>query len=211
MRTLAGLLFLFAQGVPAAAQAVEQVLAVPVSYGTLNQNDLALRVRNEEVEIRFIPLDPAVTRLLANDAFQSLRALVETKGRAIDSVASRAGVSAPGLALVSFFGLRPDTRFDPQTLTLLIRNRAFQPLGVIPISAKFTSQQLNAREQASAIYLFEEDIPVNDSFSLSYGALLSEDWQNKQPILDRERARVSARARSERADPRSERADTTTR
>jgi hypothetical protein len=209
MRTLAGLLFLFAQEVPAAAQAVEQILAVPVSYGTLNQNDLALRMRDEDVEVRFIPLDPTVTRLLANDAFQSLRALVETKSLAIDSVASRAGVSEPGLALVSFFGLRPDTRFDPQTLTLLIRNRAFQPLGVIPISGKFTSQQLNAREQASAIYLFEEDIPVNDSFSLSYGPLLSEDWQNKQPILDRERARVSARARSERAEPRSERADTT--
>jgi len=200
LRTCAGLLFLCAQAVPAAAQAVDQAQAAPVSYGTLNQNDLALRVRNEDVEIRFIPLDPLVTRLLANDAFQSLRSLVESKRRAIDSVASRAGVSEPGLALVSFFGLRPDTRFDPQTLTLLIRNRVFRPLGVIPISAKFTSQQLDAREQASAIYLFEEDIPVNDSFSLSYGALSSEDWQTKQSIIDRERARVSARARSERAD-----------
>lgn len=200
MRTLAGILFLCARALPVAAQAVTPAQSVPVSYGTLNQNDLALRVRNEDVEIRFIPLDPLVTRLLANDAFQSLRSLVESKRRAIDSVASRAGVSEPGLALVSFFGLRPDTRFDPQTLTLLIRNRVFRPLGVIPISAKFTSQQLNAREQASAIYLFEEDLPVNDSFSLSYGALSSEDWQTKQSTIDRERARVSARARSERAD-----------
>ncbi|MEO7137178.1 MAG: hypothetical protein ABI037_05650 [Gemmatimonadales bacterium] len=200
MRTFAALLFFFASTVPAAAQAAGQVQAVPVSYGTLNQNDLALRVQNEDLEIRFIPLDPRVTRLLANDAFQSLRSLVETKRRAIDSVASRAGVSVPGLALVSFFGLRPDTRFDPQTLTLLIRNRVFRPLGVIPISGKFNSQQLDAREQASAIYLFEEDIPVDDSFTLSYGTLVSDDWQNKQSILDRERARVSARARSERAD-----------
>jgi hypothetical protein len=201
MRTLAWLLCLFAAAVPAAAQAVEQVQAVPMSYGTLNQNDLALRVRNEDLEIRFIPLDPLVTRLLANDAFQSLRSLVETKRRAIDSVASRAGVNAPGLALVSFFGLRPDTRFDPQTLTLLIRNQVFRPLGVIPISANFTSQQLDAREQASALYLFEEDIPVNDSFSLSYADLQSEDWQTKQPRLDRERARVpGVRARSERTD-----------
>jgi len=200
MRTFAALLFFFAATVPAAAQAAGQVQAVPVSYGTLNQNDLALRVQNEDLEIRFIPLDPRVTRLLANDAFQSLRSLVETKRRAIDSVASRAGVSVPGLALVSFFGLRPDTRFDPQTLTLLIRNRVFRPLGVIPISAKFNSQQLDAREQASAIYLFEEDIPVDDSFTLSYGTLVSEDWQRKQPVLDRERARVAARARSERRD-----------
>jgi len=200
MRTLAGLLILLALADPAAAQAGQKVQAVPVSYGSLNQNDLSLRVRNEDVEIRFIPLDPLVTRLLANDAFQSLRSLVVTKRRAIDSVASRAGVTEPGLALVSFFGLRPDTRFDPQTLTLLIRNRVFRPLGVIPVSPKFTSQQLDAREQASAIYLFEEDIPVNDSFSLSYGSLTSEDWQNKQPILDRERARVSARAREQPRD-----------
>ena len=207
MRTLAGLLIHLALAAPAVAQAGEQVQAVPVSYGTLNQNDLALRVRNEDIEIRFIPLDPLVTRLLANDAFQSLRSLVVTKRRAIDSVAARAGVTDPGLALVSFFGLRPDTRFDPQTLTLLIRNRVFRPLGVIPISPKFTSQQLDAREQASAIYLFEEDIPVNDSFSLSYGSLTSEDWQTKQPILDRERARVSARARAEKAE-KAERGDT---
>lgn len=200
MRTLAGLLLLLAATVPAGAQAAGQAQTVPLSYGTLNQNDLALRVQNEGLEIRFIPLDPLVTRLLANDAFQSLRSLVETRRRAIDSVASRAGVSVPGLALVSFFGLRPDTRFDPQTLTLLIRNRVFRPLGVIPISGKFNSQQLDAREQASAIYLFEEDIPVNDSFTLSYGTLVSNDWQTKQQLLDRERARVSARARSEQAD-----------
>jgi hypothetical protein len=200
MRTLAGLLFLLIPALPAEAQAAGQVQTVPVSYGTLNQDDLSLRVRNEDVEIRFVPLDPMVTRLLANDAFQSLRSLVETKRRSIDSVASRAGVTEPGLALVSFFGLRPDTRFDPQTLTLLIRNRVFRPLGVLPIDSKFTSQQLNAREQASAIYLFEEDIPVNDSFTLSYGSLLSDDWQGKQQLLDRERARVSARARSERSE-----------
>ena len=56
------------------------------------------------------------------------------------------------------------------------------------------------REQASAIYLFEEDIPVDDSFTLSYGHLVSEDWQGKQPMLDRERARVSARAREQPRD-----------
>jgi hypothetical protein len=182
------------------AQSPEPVQATTVSYGTLNQNDLALRVRNDDVEIRFIPLDPKVTRLLANDAFQSLRALVETRRRSIDSVASRAGVTEPGLALVSFFGLRSGARFDPQTLTVLVRNRALQPLGIIPINSRFGSQQLDLREQASAIYLFEEDLPVDDSFSLSYGALISDDWQTKQPLIDRERARVSARARSGRPD-----------
>ena len=173
---------------------------VPAGFGSLSQNDLALRMGNDDIEIRFIPLDPRITPLLARDAFHSLRTLAETHRRAIDSVAARAGVAQPGLALVSFFGQRPDVRFDPQTLTLLIRNRVFRPLGVIPINAKFTSQQLGVREQASALYLFEETIPVDDSFTLSYGPLSSADWQGKQPILDRERARVAARARSESRD-----------
>lgn len=182
------------------AQAEKPVSTEPASYGTLNQNDVALRLRNDDIEIRFIPLDSRVTRLLANDAYQSFRTLVETRRRAIDSVASRAGVTEPGLALVSFFGQRSEARFDPQTLTLQIRNRVFRPLGVIPINPRFTSQQLGVREQASALYLFEEDIPVNDSFSVSYGTLVSEDWQTKQPVLDRERARVAVRMRSERPD-----------
>jgi hypothetical protein len=198
-RLLAALLLPLLHGV-VTAQSDKPVAVAPASFGTLNQNDLSLRVRNEDIEIRFIPLDPRVTRLLANDAFQSFRTLVETRRRAIDSVAARAGVTEPGLALVSFFGQRAEARFDPQTLTLLIRNRFFQPLGVIPINARFNSQQLGIREQVSAIYLFEEEIPVNDSFSLSYGALVSEDWQTKQPVLDRERARVSARARSLRTE-----------
>jgi hypothetical protein len=200
LRHFAAVVMLLGCAGPVTGQSGDRSRPLPAGYGSLTQNDLALRVRNDNIEIRFVPLDPRVTPLLARDAFHSLRTLVETNRRAIDSVASRAGVSQPGLALVSFFGLRPEARFDPQTLTLLIRNRVFRPLGVIPLNAKFASQQLGVREQASAIYLFEEDIPVTDSFTLSYGALISDDWETKQPALDRERARVSSRARGETPD-----------
>ncbi len=200
LRQLCVLLGVMGCAGPASGQSGDPARPVPPGFGSLSQNDLALRVRNEDLEIRFIPLDPRVIPLLARDAYQSLRALVETHRRGIDSVASRSGVAQPGLALVSFFGQRPDVRFDPQTLTLLIRNRVFRPLGFIPLTPKFTSQQLNVREQASAIYLFEETIPVEDSFTLSYAELQSEDWQRKQSLLDQERARVSARARVETRD-----------
>jgi hypothetical protein len=200
LRQLATLFALLGCAAPATGQSGDRTRPLPPGYGSLTQNDLALRVRNDEIEIRFVPLDPRVAPLMAPDAYQSLRSLLETHRRAIDSVASPAGVSRPGLALVSFYGLRPDVRFDPQTLVLLIRNQVFQPLGVIPINTKFDSHQLGVREQASAIYLFEETIPVNDSFTLSYGALTSEEWRNKQSLLDRERARVAARSRGERRD-----------
>jgi hypothetical protein len=200
IRPITAVLALLGCAAPATGQSGDRARPLPPGYGSLTQDDLSLRVRNDDLEIRFVPLDPRLMPLLARDAYQSLQALLGTHRRAVDSVASRAGVAQPGLALVSFFGLRPEVRFDPQILTLLIRNRAFQPLGTIPLSGKFTSGQLGVRQQASAIYLFEEDIPVNDSFTLSYGSLISEDWERRQPVLDRERARVAARSRGERRD-----------
>ncbi len=169
-------------------------------YGSLTQNDLSLRIRTPDVEVRFIPLDIRVTLLLARDSWESLRSLVESRRPAIDSVARASGISRPGLALVTFFGQRANARFDPQTLTLVTRNRVFQPLGIVPFTPRFTSQQLDVREQVTAIFLFEEDLPVNDSFSISYAGQVSEDWQRRQQLLDRERARVASRARTTNRD-----------
>jgi hypothetical protein len=168
----------------------------PPGYGSLTQNDLSLRIRTEDIEMRFIPLDPRVTVLLGRDSWTSLRSLVESRRPSIDSVARASGISRPGLALVTFFAQRANARFDPQTLTLVTRNRVFKPLGIVPFSSRFSAQQLNVREQVSAIYLFEEDLPVNDSFAVSYGGLTSEDWERRQPTLDRERARVASRSRA---------------
>jgi hypothetical protein len=197
---LAAVLCLLGCASRAAGQDGQRSGPLPLGYGSLTQDDVALRVRNDELEIRFVPLHAELAPLMARDAYQALHGLIDANRHSIDAVAARGGVARPGLALVSFFGLRPDVRFDPQILTLSIRGRVFQPLGIVPLSPKFTSGQLDVREQVSALYVFEEDIPVSDSFSLSYGGLISEDWQGKQGLLDRERARVAARSRSERPD-----------
>ncbi|HKU62200.1 MAG TPA: hypothetical protein VJQ44_13335 [Gemmatimonadales bacterium] len=172
----------------------------PEGYGSLTQNDLTLRIVTPEIEVRMVPLDQHVTRLLAPDAYRSLRGLVESRRASIDSIARRSGTSRPGLALVTFFGQQSGIRFDPQTVAVTIRNQYLQPIGIVPYSPRFSSQQLNVREQASAIYLFQEELPVGDSFRFSYGSFNSDDWQSKQRLLDRERARVSARARTNGAD-----------
>jgi hypothetical protein len=115
-------------------------------------------------------------------------------------VARSYGISSPGLALVTFFGNREGARFDPSTLTLGIRNQVYRPRGVVPFTPRFTSQQLNVREQVSAIFVFDELLPVTDDFNFSYRGQNSESWRNKQRQLDRERARVAARSRVGRPD-----------
>ncbi len=198
MRRAMALLLWLVAATPLAAQGGHggNDLPPPAGYGRLNQNDLSLRLRNNELEVRFIPLDQRVLRLLAKDAYESLLGLVRSRRGSIDSVGTLAGISRPGLALVTYFALSDRARIDPQTLTLMVRNRVFQPLGIVPLSPRFSAQQLNVREQVSGIYLFEEDLPVDDSFTISYSGLTSDDWQGKQRDLDRERARVAARARA---------------
>ena len=172
----------------------------PPGFGSLKQSDLALNVRSDELEVRLVPLDQRVTRLLARDAHESLESLVHSRRASIDSVARMYGISAPGLALVTFFGGRVGARFDPSTLTLGIRNRVLRPRGVVPFSPRFTSQQLDVREQVSAIFVFDELLPVTDDFNFAYQGRVSESWGNKQRLLDRERGRVAARARVTRPD-----------
>ena len=193
-------LFLLGCASRAAGQDGQRSAPLPLGYGSLTQSDVALGVRNDDIEIRLIPLHRELAPLMAPDAYRALRDLITANRPRIDSAAARGGVSQPGLALVTFFGVRPNVRFDPQILTLAIRNQVFQPLGVVALSPQFTSGQLGVREQASAIYVFEEDIPVTDSFTFSYGGLTSADWEGKQSLLDRERARVAARSRQERRD-----------
>ena len=70
----------------------------------------------------------------------------------------------------------------------------------MPFTPRFTSQQLNVREQVSAVFVFDQLLPVTDDFNFSYQGQNSGSWRNKQRTLDRERARVAARSRVSRPD-----------
>jgi hypothetical protein len=134
--------------------------ALPVGFGSLNQNDLAIRMRNDDLELRVVPLDERVLRLLGPDAYASLHATIEARRASIDSVGRQRGIAVPGLMLVSFYGLRQNAQFDPNLITVTARNRVFRPIGLVPLGASFNNNQLDLRGQATAIYIFEDRFPI---------------------------------------------------
>lgn len=178
---------------------------IPPGLGTLSQDDIALTFRQEELEIRVVPLDERLLKLLTVDTYRSLHDIARIRGREIDSVSRQHGVSAPGLLLVTFFGRRQGARFDPQNINLQMRNQLWRPIGAVPYSTNFNSQQLDVRQQATGIILFEEPIPVFEEFGVSYLAT-SADWEGKLNKIRRERSRVLGRVR---ADSTRTRPDTT--
>src|SRR5436190_18115169 len=102
--------------------------------------------------------------------------------------------------MVTVLGVVPQARFNPDELNITSRGRLFRPIGIVPLSPTWSSYQLDARQQAAAIYLFEPGISVREQLTVSYEGLASDAWSRSIRLLDQERARVKARAQLE-AEP----------
>jgi hypothetical protein len=195
----AGLVVMMLLGGPAAAFAQD---SIPAGYGSLRRDDIAIRFRTPQVEIQLLPMDEQVIRLLAPDTYRSLQALLRSRAAELADAARRAAVTAPSVWMVTFLGVVPAARFTPDDVNITSRGRLFRPVGIVPMSSSWASYQLAAREQAAALYLFEDGIGLSEQLTVSYQGQTNDAWRQAVPQLERERARVAARARSgEAAEP----------
>lgn len=167
---------------------------LPVGFGTLKRDDIVVRFASDPIAIQVLPLAEAVIRLLAPDTYASLKQLLKSRRAQIDSAAARAGVVRPTLVMVMFLGVVPQARFNPEDLSIVSQGRLYRPVGIVPLSPKWNSYQLDAREQAVAIYVFDEGIAFRETMSVTYGDVTNDTWQGILPVLERERSRVLARA-----------------
>jgi hypothetical protein len=174
--------------------------AIPPGYGRLNQDDVSIRLTSGDLEIRFLPLEERVLRFLTADGYRAYRDLRESKRPQIDSTGARAGAATAGVALVTFFSAREGVRFEPQDLAINASGQQFRAVGVVPISANFSNQQLGNREQASAIFVFDRPLPVTQEFTLTYQAAQTDAWRGRLAVITREKDRIAARLRSAPAD-----------
>ena len=100
---------------------------VPPGYGTLKRDDIVVRFATGTVEIQCLPLDEQVIRLLATDTYQSLTQLIKARTDDVAAAADRAGVDHPTLVLVTFYGLVPQARFNPEDLNISSRGGCSVP------------------------------------------------------------------------------------
>lgn len=184
---------------PAAARAQEGDLP-PAGFGTLRQDEIAVRITAGTIAVRALPLDERVIRLLASDAYRSLSELVRSRAGEISEAARAAGLDSTVIFLVNFFALQPDALFSPDQLYVSSQNNFFRPIGVVPLTPRWSEQRLAQRQQAAAIYLFEPGIAVLQPFTLFYADRSSEAWSGSLRLLDAERARVLSRA-AQRSGP----------
>jgi hypothetical protein len=167
---------------------------VPAGYGSLRQDDIAIRLEPQGLIVRAIPLDEGIIRLLTPDSYRALRDLQESSRRSIDAVARRSGGRAPDLWYVSFYGLEENARFSPMDLVITSGGQDFRPVDVIPLSTGFGEQRLRQRETQSAVYLYPGDIDVDHPLKVTFQGQQSVIWEQLLQRIERERALVRARA-----------------
>lgn len=170
---------------------------LPTGFGSLKRDDIVVNFTTGALQIQFLPLDEQVIRLLAPDTYASLTQLIKQKSADIADVATRAGVTNPSLVMVTFFAVVPQARFTPEDVNVTSRGRLFRPVGIVPLSPTWGAQQLDARQQAAAIYVFESGIAFQETLTVTYEGLSNDSWSRALQRLNEERARVRSRAQSQ--------------
>ncbi len=179
-----------------ARQAGEDRSLPPVGFGTLRQEDVAVRVDAGDIQLRVMPLDELILRLLAPDSYSALHALREANSADIGKITQR-GAAEPGIFLVTVFASVEQAQFEPEQLTIVSRNRLFRPAGILPMSPLWNQHRLAQRETATAVYVFEDGIAVLEPFTVDYGGVRTDQWGRALQRIERERARIAARIRPE--------------
>ncbi|MEO8194304.1 MAG: hypothetical protein ABI681_10685 [Gemmatimonadales bacterium] len=167
---------------------------VPAGFGSLRQDDIAIRLEPQGLIVRAIPLDESVIRLLTPDSYRALRDLEESNHRTIESITRRSGGRPPDLWYVSFYGLEENARFSPMELVITSGGQDFRPLDVIPLSTGFGEQRLRQRETQSAVYVYPGEIDVDHPLTVTFQGQQSVIWEQLLQRIERERALVRARA-----------------
>ena len=168
---------------------------IPAGYGTLHEEDVAIKLALPGVLVQLIPLDESVTRVLAPDSYRSLHDLLQSKQGPLAHCAALHDLRERNVWIVQFFGLAPDASFTPLDLTISAPGRDFRPLELIPLTPGFGQNRLQVGRTQRALYLFDDGLPLNQPLTATMGSVSnSTDWPTNLRRIESERASVEARA-----------------
>ena len=179
-----------------AAPIGQDALLVPTGFGSLRQDDIAIRLALPGgLQVRAAPLDESFIRLLSPDSYRAMRELLASRETDLERLRQRTRLPSYSLWVVNFFAQEQgETRFSP--LEVVIRNagRDFRPLDAFPLTPGFGEYRLRQRETQSAVLAFDGLLDANQPLSMIVETVESSGWQVVLQRVERERALVRSRA-----------------
>lgn len=174
---------------------------VPAGFGNLKQDEIAIKLQLPDVLVKLTPLDESVIRTLSPDSYRALRELADSRRPAIARLAAQHGLLRGNLWYAAFYGLAPDARFSPLELTVSSGGRDYRPVEALPLTSGFGEQRLQPREMQTALYLFEDELDVNQPMVVSLGSARNAGWVETLEKIERARAAIRSRAQARTGTP----------
>ncbi|HEY5491802.1 MAG TPA: hypothetical protein VIK25_11475, partial [Gemmatimonadaceae bacterium] len=117
--------------------------SLPAGLGTLKQDDIAVRVQFNALQVRVLPLDETVIRTLSPDSYRALHELRESKRTLVEGLLKRTGLPGASVWYVQFFnGEQGEARFSPLEVVINSAGRDFRALDVFALTPGFGEQRL---------------------------------------------------------------------
>ena len=180
---------------PSAVSRDSSRLLVPAGYGSLKQEDIAIRIARGGLQVQAIPLDETIIRLLSPDSYRALREQLASRKSTIDSLARRTGLDRFSVWLVRFHGLEQgETPFSPMEFIITSVGRDFRPIDVLPVTPGFGQQRLRQRDVQTALYAFDPQVDANQPLTVQYETTRNSEWSAILARIERERVLVRSRA-----------------
>ena len=167
---------------------------IPPGYGSLRQDDISIILQPNGVRVTAIPLEESIIRTLAPDSYRTLHSTLEARHDEIVRRGATRGVRNPKVWYVSFTGLVPDARFVPTDITASSGGREYRPIDVIGLTPGFSEQRVQPRETQRCLVLFDDQLDMSQSVTVSMGTERNTDWESRLQLLETARAEVRARA-----------------
>lgn len=169
---------------------------VPAGYGTLRQDDVAIRLQLPGgLQVRAAPIDETFIRLLSPDLYRGMTELINSKRDELDRLRDRVRLPSYSLWVVNFFAQEQgETRFSPMEIVIRNVGRDFRPLDVFPMTPGFGEYRMRQRETQSALFVFDGQVDPNQPLSMIVETVESGGWQIVLQRVERERSLIRSRA-----------------
>jgi len=178
-------------GRPVAPRGLDDTsVLVPPGYGTLTQAQFTLGLQSGDLQIQVTPLAESVIRLAAPDTYERLAGMAASAGAALQSWARE---GSP-LFLVSMFSRAPTIVYEPENLHVVSGGLRYRPTAIDGVTPGWGGQRLRQQETQMAIYAFQPGIELGIALTVEYEGVTNSGWERILNQLERERARVRARA-----------------
>lgn len=180
---------------PSAVSRDSSRFLVPAGYGSLKQEDIAIRVGRGGLQVQAIPLDETIIRVLSPDSYRALREQYQSRKASLDSIARRTGRGGLSVWLMRFHAIdQGETPFSPMEFVITSVGRDFRPIDVLPITPGFGQQRLRQREVQAALFAFDPQVDVNQPLTVQYESTRNSEWGVVLARIERERVLVRSRA-----------------